>query len=271
LLPQPPNNFFSDTIAGCQPLPVYFNESSPNQGQTYYWDFNDENNNGYSTQKSPMHLFEEDGIYDITLTVTGFNGCKNIITKKEMISVFEKPTARFSSYPTTVSIIDPYIYFENVSSTTFISNWDFGDGSHSSDNNPYYKYKAQGNYSVQLIAETEHACKDTTFQNIIVNDESTFYAPNAFTPDNDGMNDIFFVVGKGIDPESFQLFIYDRWGGLIYKHSGYDIENPELSGWNGTVNNGSEIGINGVYAWLVIFKNKNGIEFTKAGHVTLIH
>lgn len=266
---QPTINFFSDTVAGCEPLFVNFVESSPNEGQTYYWNFYDNLNNGYSTEKNPSHYYERPGFYDVNLTVTGANGCKNSQTYENMISVYNNPIARFEKDPIYVSIIDPQVYFDNLTRNIYSSFWDFGDGNYSDENSPYYRYTKPGFYNVTLIAETEHGCKDTVVQEMIVKDAHTFYAPTAFTPDNDGVNDIFFIVGTGINSESYKLYIYDRWGGLIYYKSGYNPENPAESGWDGSVNGGS-IGINGVYQWMIIYKNNHGTEFTETGHVSLI-
>jgi len=59
LYPLPPVSFFSDITEGCQPLTVQFNEQSPDMGQTYLWNFGD--NNNLSLAKNPLHTFENDG------------------------------------------------------------------------------------------------------------------------------------------------------------------------------------------------------------------
>ncbi|MCK5337872.1 MAG: gliding motility-associated C-terminal domain-containing protein, partial [Bacteroidales bacterium] len=68
-------------------------------------------------------------------------------------------------------------------------------------------------------------------------------APNAFTPNTDGLNDVFILKAENIS--NFKMYIYDRWGTLIYESSGLE------EGWNGDYK-GSPAPV-GTYAWLAIY------------------
>ena len=101
-------------------------------------------------------------------------------------------------------------------------------------------------------------CSDSIIKTVeahVIN-ESTLYIPNSFTPNGDGMNDVFEIFGK-TDCDLFKLYIYNRWGNLIYKTD--DI----LNFWDGKVNN--EFVQEGVYCYLIVGKN-----FTKTGSVSVI-
>jgi gliding motility-associated-like protein len=91
------------------------------------------------------------------------------------------------------------------------------------------------------------------------------YAPNAFTPLNvDGINDVFMPQGVGIDPENFEMTIFDRWGTEIYKTN--DIN----KGWDGRANGGKNIAQIDVYVWKIKTKDYRGEDHSYIGHVTIV-
>jgi len=271
VLDPPPIEFHSNIIEGCQPLTVSFNETSPNIGQTYQWNFGDENYSNSSTSKNPTHIFTEAGTYDVSLTVTSQFGCRKTYIFPEMINVYPLPVANFDPIPQIASIVEAFIYFENYTIGAINYYWSFGDGDSSSVKNPIHDYSIAGvnNYIVQLIAVTDKECKDTISKIVEIRDQFTFYAPNAFSPDNDGINDIFYVVGNGINPKTLKMYIYDRWGEVIYETNGYSNEYPAATGWDGKIKGGKK-GAIGSYSWIVIYKDMQGIEHQEAGMVTLV-
>jgi len=107
-----------------------------------------------------------------------------------------------------------------------------------------------------------YGCKDTTGVDIFVSNELAIYAPTAFTPNHDEMNESFKVIVDGIDPLTYKMIVYNRWGEIVYDAEGYDEE------WNGQY---GEIECSeGVYVWVVSFIDLYGNEHTKSGSVTLI-
>jgi gliding motility-associated-like protein len=263
--PLPPVSFMPDTTRGCEPLTVNFIEISPDNNQTYNWNFGDVNSYNTSDQKAPQHIYEYDGLYTVTLTVTSDKGCKNTKVIADLITVYPIPDAKFAADPEVASVIKPIIYFDNLSTGAVNYHWMFGDGDSSLNVNPYHQYAAvEGVYFVELRVESEFGCKDTVFNTVIIRDEYTFFAPTAFSPDNDLVNDEFFVAGNGIDENNFKMLIYDRWGEVIF-----DTENLNDK-WNGKAKKGNKVCHTGTYTWYVIFKDKQGIEHEESGFVTLI-
>ncbi len=261
----PPVNFSSDILNGCQPLTVTFIETNQDFGQTYSWNFGDSDHNNLAFSKSPEHTYEEPGTYTVSLTVVSPEGCSNTEVIPDMITVYPNPTSKFIASPEVVSIIKPVVFFTNYSLLNDTNYWYFGDGDSSNALNPYHTYPQYptGTYTVELVTATKYGCRDTVFSNIQVEDEYTLYAPTAFSPDFDGINDVFNVKGNGIDPRNFHLLIYDRWGEVIFETK--DIN----QGWDGRVS-GGEIGYNSTFTWLVIYKDTKNIEHQKAGAVTII-
>ncbi|MBI5219296.1 MAG: gliding motility-associated C-terminal domain-containing protein [Bacteroidia bacterium] len=259
-LPEPIVVFTADKLRGCVPLQVLFNPQIYEEGSGYLWNFGD--NMSFSTAMNPTHIFETAGEYDITLTITNKYGCNKTLTIADMISAYPLPDARFTPVPEYISILNPEVEFNNYSQGAISYIWSFGDGDSSEFVNPVHYYPAIGKYNSELIAISNHGCKDTLVVPLVVHDEYTFYAPTSFSPDNDGINDVFKVYGHGINPESFILYIYDRWGELIYKS-----ENIE-TGWDGRY--GGKKVKSGTYTWLVNFKYLSGVQQTKSGPVTVI-
>jgi len=93
----------------------------------------------------------------------------------------------------------------------------------------------------------------------------SFYAPNAFSPNQDGHNDEFFVKGGYIDDDNFELRIFDRWGGLVFLADSY------TQSWDGTVLSGAIPAKPDVYVWRIETRNAvNGERVQLRGHVTLL-
>src|SRR6185312_14992489 len=76
-----------------------------------------------------------------------------------------------------------------------------------------YTFEQSGDYVAYYYFTSSHGCVDSVKYGIRVIDYSTLYIPNSFTPNNDGRNDFFKADGTFIN--SFEMYIYDRWGNLI--------------------------------------------------------
>jgi len=92
--------------------------------------------------------------------------------------------------------------------------------------------------------------------------EEFIYFPNAFTPNNDGLNEDFKPFISGFEPKEYILLIFDRWGKQIFQSN--DIN----KGWDGRIN--ETICKQDVYVWYVIYQDLKNNTKTKNGIVTLI-
>ena len=267
--PIPPISFSPDKTSGCVPLLVTFNETSTDEGQSYYWDFGDEGHNNTSYIQSPAHLYPNAGTYDIRLTITSKARCTSDYTYPDLITAYPMPGSDFISDKVGSDIINGEISFTNLTNVYSKSYWTFGDGDSSDVPNPVHRFDSVGSFNVMLISVTLEGCKDTATEIITISNDYTFYAPTAFTPDNDGINDYFFVLGNGIDPSNFKMYIYDRWGEKIFESDYYDPSNPLKYGWDGKIK-GGDYCQTGDYIWLVIYKDKLQVEHQETGILTLI-
>ena len=182
------------------------------------------------------------------LTVSDNNGCSSSIS----ITVTEapKPQANFAPKPQITTIDDPIIYFENYSIDASSYEWDFGDGYNSSEFSPIHTYQNAGEYHILLSAIDQYGCIDTAGANVIIQEFNTYYVPNAFTPNRNELNESFNIFGSGINPNTFEMRIFDRWGKEIFFTK--DIN----QGWDGTFK--GEIVPAGIYTYIIKFEDSQG-------------
>jgi PKD repeat protein len=263
----PVASIISDTTQGCQPLTVHFTESTPDQGQSFLWNFGD--NENLSLAKNPIHIFSTPGTFNVTLNITSLFGCKTTVEFPSQIHVFPKPTAQFTWNPDFASIIEPVVSFSNLTANGSSYIWSFGDGDSSSLKNPVHRYLFPGTYPVQLIAISSLGCIDTANYPFAVQEEFTLFAPTAFSPDFDEINDYFYIMAHGIKSEDFYLAVYTRWSEIIWETTSFDQITEKSEKWDGRVHNKSVAPV-GSYTWFIRFKDFKGNLHEKTGSVILI-
>ena len=252
--------------AGCEDFTVQFTALS-NIGTSYTWNFGD----GSASQSGAIvtHTYVTPNSYNVSLTVTTIQGCVSTITNNQYIDVYPAPIAAFTANPNQATTTSPLIAFIDQSIGANTWAWDFGVPYFGSDTsttqNPVYTYADSGSYNVQLIVTNNYGCADTISQPVYIIPEYVLYAPNAFTPFNhDGLNDTFMPQGVGIDPNNFEMWIFDRWGNLIYKTN--DIN----KGWDGKANGGNKVAQSDSYVWKIATKDFRGDTHQYIGRVSLV-
>lgn len=168
----------------------------------------------------------------VILYATDAIGCKTNYTFNVLIPKLGTPSFTTSSYSyltfETYSINDP-IQFTNTATENFISiNWDFGDGSFSTELNPIHTYVNPKDYVVTQTVTYPFGCVYIQKTTLIIGIGYVLVVPNAFTPNNDSFNDTFRPVTKGL--KNIRLDVYDTWGSMIYSESG-----AVLRGWDGKI------------------------------------
>lgn len=168
----------------------------------------------------------------ITVTIIDANGCttsQSVTISNPIIgnAGFTQNSYAFTTFG-LYSILDP-IQFTNMATGDYISiSWNFGDGTFSTEENPIHTYVLEGNYIVTQTVTYPLSCIKTTTISLIIEKGYLLIIPNAFTPNNDSLNDSFRPVTKGLKNVRFD--IYDTWGSLIYSETG-DV----IAGWNGRI------------------------------------
>ena len=219
---------------------------------TYLW-----KPNGEDTQIR-YGLFE--GAYEVV--VTDANGCTDS-TFVEVRDDIPYPIASFDYRIEGEDVLTQEVQFVNNSVGTSQWTWNFGDGESSNAQNPRYHYDYAGDYLVQLLASNGF-CVDTTYRYVNIDPMLLVYVPNAFTPGINGKNDYFFPQGEGIELESYDMFIYDRWGKLVWQTGNFSKK------WDGTnMFTLNEVPV-GTYAYLIKFREYADLdrhEYTGVVHL----
>lgn len=242
VLPPPVIDFEADALEGCPPLEVQFSDLSPIPGTTYHWDFG--NGSTSSENQSTSVTYADSGIFDVSLEIEYSEHCQNTQTIPELIEIFEQPVANFTSSPSNPSNLSPSVQFNDMSSGSIIGwYWDFGNGETASNGLASTQYEMPGIYDVQLKVLSIDGCQDSLTQSLTVKSLVNFYIPNAFSPNNDGINDHFEIFPIG-PIQGFKLTVFDRWGGTIFVSK--DISNF----WNGSLASGKKADV-GVYTFLI--------------------
>ena len=248
-----------DTI-GCQPLNVIFTDASYTPyGSILSWNWNF-GDGQFSSLQNPSNNYNTAGQYSVSLEIETNHGCLDSITKPLYIQVNPEPSAIFTLEPEHSIKVDETIQFSDLSIGATSWLWDFGDGHTSTDQNPTHSYSSYGTYIVTLTVQNQFGCSGTISYELHLNPDVQLYVPNAFTPNGDGVNDLFYPVGEGI--EEIELQVFDRWGELIY------ISSSINESWDGTYK-----GIpakSDVYVWKIKVKDANNKVRVLTGHINLI-
>lgn len=192
-----------------------------------------------------------------TVSVSSTNVC-GTVSQSIVVSVVNI-TANISANP-VVGIGPLTVNFTNNSVGATSYDWDFGNGQTStSQNAPSQTYTEPGTYTITLLVGNGVCTNNASITVEVLADAPTLYIPNAFTPNNDKVNDVFFVKGTNI--KEFSMIIFDRWGLEMFSSS--DIN----QGWDGKIN--GTMTSDGTYFYLVKALGTDKVEINKQGTVTL--
>lgn len=253
--------------SGCAPLCVtYTSNSSTTMGTIVGWGWNFTNGSS-STAQNPAICFESPGTFSGEHTVVNSFGCMTTINTGSII-VYPKPIADFNHAPIKPIVnIDQEVIFTDASwGTPIVSwNWYFMNTAQytSTQQNPTFAYTEPGTYVVTLIVKSNQGCMDTLLRPLVVGEDYGLYVPNAFTPNEDGFNDVFQPKGFGI--VKYELYIFDRWGEKLFHTKTFE------EAWNGTYQGRSDkLCKDDVYVWLINATDVFGKAHELKGHVTLL-
>lgn len=269
-------DFEADTLEGCAPLTVQFTNLSQFAAPgEFLWEFGD---GSISRSDNPTHTFFAGGNFNVRLRGQNEVGTNSEIEKEDYISVYARPFADFLVSTRVVYIPDQEAVFRNLSENATTFQWDFGDGTTSTDSDPRHAYSEEGFYDITLIAMNDFGCVDTLFRSAEVEAISggEVNTPNAFTPSLNGpsggtigggigndpsrINDVFLPRLEGV--ERFRMLIYNKWGELIFESNSQD------RGWDGYYR--GKLAPSGAYVFKLELRFSDGRDIVKVGDVTLI-
>ncbi|MFT4758270.1 MAG: gliding motility-associated-like protein [Paraglaciecola sp.] len=250
-------------VVSCPPAEVLFtNLSEPiNDTYTINWSFGD----GDSINAiSPTHVYDSVGFFDVSLEIISPFGCQIDTVFESLIEIQSPPVADFSFDPAFATNIDPEVNFLDESQNAAAWEWFLNGNLVTHDQNPVMNFLDTGWQEITLIITHPEDCKDTIVQLIDVVPLVFFHMPNAFTPNEDTVNDFF--LGNGLLPgiTNFRMSVWDRWGSEVYS------TNDPLEKWNGLLNNDGRLAEDGTYIYTVVFTGPRGTPHEYKGYATLI-
>jgi gliding motility-associated-like protein len=254
----------------CAPVPVALEmkSASPQKITGYgYWNTGDgaEGITGLKVN----HTFTAVGVYTVVSYFVSDKGCTGQAKLDPPIIVHETPKANFMYEPDEITLSNPQVYLSNLSTNlnTNLYQWSVTGISKIYEINPRLTLSNVGLYKITLNATSMFGCKDEMSKTIEVKNELNVYIPNSFSPNADGLNDVFKPVFTpfGLDSKSYELEIFDRWGKLLFK------SNDPNKGWDGSQDN---TGINSIkqdsFVFKLKFKDANGKAYEKTGSIMLL-
>ncbi|MBT6164092.1 MAG: PKD domain-containing protein [Crocinitomicaceae bacterium] len=261
VIEDPSINFQAGPAAGCPPHSVSFvNNSVTETATSYEWQFGD---GTVSVAASPNHIYETSGNFSVTLLMNagGFCSQELILTQNNLIQVLPVPQAGFDITPNQVDILDPTVSYESVNANGLNCFYNFGDGGSSTDCSGNYTYSDGGLFEVTQTVINSAGCSSSATGEVAVSG-NVFYAPNSFTPNNDGVNDVWIPVALGITYYNLQIF--NRWGELIW--TTIDSNEP----WLGNSQSGAYYVPDGLYHYQVKIEDQLKYPRTYSGSIQLI-
>ncbi|HXP50871.1 MAG TPA: gliding motility-associated C-terminal domain-containing protein, partial [Bacteroidia bacterium] len=173
------------------------------------------------------------------------------------VATVPSPSAVFSASPDTI-MGGEFVSFLNKNSGATKWYWTFGDGGSAVDSFTYYQYNVPGSYFVTLVVNNGF-CSDTARDTVLVTEG--IYVPNVFTPNNDGVNDVFHVTAGGL--KTYNIEIFNRWGEKVFEANSPNID------WAGSSMAGVDES-DGTYYYMITATDYKGKSYNRNGYVQLI-
>ncbi len=248
---------------GCQPARITFVNLSFPIDTTYkiLWDFGDgKTGRGIS----PTHIYNDLGLFTVSLQITSPIGCRTDTVYPNLISVLASPVAGFEYSPQQPTNLEPDVQFTDKSVGAVKWKWIFGNQGSSTDQSPFFSFPDTGVHEIVQIVYHQSGCPDTLIKRIDVIPEVKYHLPNAFTPNGDGVNDYFRGAGILDGATGFSMTIWNRYGEKLF-----ETDDPKAE-WNGRKNNTGNISPQGVYIVVVNYTDPRGKQVELKGFATLL-
>ncbi|MFC2101319.1 choice-of-anchor L domain-containing protein, partial [Bacteroidota bacterium] len=213
--------------------------------KTYFWIASPSDGSLIGQENSHNPIVSPYGSTTYTVIGTDTNLCSN--NASVFLHISPSPIPRIIATPNPVSAFEPIVHFiDNSQGNPVQWLWDVGDGNTYSVPSFYHEYADTGKFEVSLWVTNAIGCADSTKSYILVRPDYTLYIPNAFTPNEDDLNEGFRAYGENID--YFDMKIYDRWGNIIFE------SNNIYEFWDGKIN--GKIAPDGNYIYNIFFIDK---------------
>ena len=252
-----------NTFAGCAPANIQFNNLSTPIDSTYdiMWDFGD---GTFGTAINEIHEYKYIDVYSVSIEITSPLGCSISRDYPFWIEVLPEPTADFEFTPDNPKGDDLVMEFFNRSEDAISWQYIFDKQVSVYQPNTTFVFDSIGAHSVELIVTHPSGCPDTIVKDFIIEPTSSFFIPNAFSPNADGKNDDFSGKGETNRIVDFEMQIYSRSGEQVFMTDSLD------DAWNGRKNNiGKDLPMD-IYVYKYSYRDPYDQLISDTGFVTLV-
>lgn len=208
-------------------------------------------------QQNPVYQYADTGYYPARLYAVSVDGCQSPVAD---VPVTVTAVYAQAGADTIVANGQPLQLQSQWGDDRLQYNWSPATGL----NNPYIPNPVavlHKDQTYRLTLTSPEGCRDEDIIHVKVYEGPEFYVPNAFTPNNDGRNDVFHVIAAGVPKLDF-FCIWNRWGQEVYRSA--DLP----GGWDGSWQ--GKPAPSGTYVWMVQGVDYTGRRFSRKGTVTLI-
>jgi len=254
--------FSAETV--CHSFPTLFINTSTDPQGTIAFSFWDLDDGSVSTLRQPTYTYETPGTYSVTLGVVNNFGCMDSVTS--IVTVLPNPVITIDSPSYTIYLGQEVELNPNSDFTIDYYRWDSTQYTRLSCYDcpaplasPFYTT------SYTVIGYDAYGCADTLHIEIIIRPDKIFFIPNVFTPNGDGVNDVFKIYSLGYQfgkYGDFKMAIFDRWGAEIFVSQDINF------GWDGT-HNGKKLNPD-VYVYEVYIEFLDNTSKRESGSITLL-
>ncbi|MGB1102085.1 MAG: gliding motility-associated C-terminal domain-containing protein [Crocinitomicaceae bacterium] len=234
---------------------ITLNNLSEGPVATYEWTFGGAVDPDESSEASPTVCFTTVGTFTISLTVTSESGLTSSISTTMTVNEIPNITVQND----TIIDVGGEATLIVVAPSTGTYTWIPEDGLSCPDCE-ITEASPQNTTTYQVYYIDENGCSDQDSVKVWVNFAHGIGVPSGFSPNGDGVNDILFVKGFGIEALSFN--IYNRYGELVFQSDNQNL------GWDGTFKNRDENP--GVFTWVLSYSMQDGSFGTLKGNTTLV-
>lgn len=210
---------------------------------------------GPLTLRAVNQAFNEAAVTDSVWPIA-LKAAYDIESRKETADNEATETGEAISAPADVSLTN------NSRGDYTVCEWVIGTAARLYDRQPVYQFQKPGTYAIKLtITNEQTGCESSDSSQTVTITEAALAFPNAFTPNGDGVNDVFLPAFRSL--KSYELTIYNRWGRRIF------TSKDPASGWDGT-ENGRKAAAGTYYYVSTAQGYEKGVSFRRKGSVTLV-
>ncbi|MEI8280363.1 MAG: PKD domain-containing protein [Bacteroidota bacterium] len=246
---------FTDSGLLCPNASIQFNdlsEATYKPVNKWAWNFGDST---FSNLQDPTHSYSVGGNYYVTLISETVKGCIDTVKKLIPVDMF-KPFAGND----TIIVKGERIYFDASGGYTY--TWSPGDNLNDTNiYNPVGYYPDTGRYSYRVHITSLNQCTGYDSIHVWVIGQSEIFVPSAFSPNGDGLNDVFRPFAVGYKGNNY-FRVFNRWGQMVFESTDFS------RGWDGRFNS-TDCDLD-TYFWVIDLIDRFGKPKRITGDVTLV-